>query len=144
MTVYCALSPVSAAILTALQDAAFAALCPGGVYDDVPQTPTYPFLLYAVSEKPIGGLGTKPGVGRTLEIGIRLHVFSQFSGMTEAQAILGQAIRALFAQALTVPGYVVDGGEPFHDDNVALPDELVGSQKVKELVGLFRLYVTEQ
>lgn len=143
MAVYSALSPVSGAIVAALQGAAFAAVCLGGAYDDVPQNPTYPFVLYTVSEKPIGGLGTKPGVGRTLEIGIRLHAFSQFGGMTECQAVLREAIRAMFAQALTVPGYTVDG-EPFHDDNVALPDELVGSQKVKELVGLFRLYVTEQ
>ncbi len=143
MTAYSALSPVSAAIVAALQDTAFATVCPGGVFDDVPQGPTYPFLLYVVDEKPIGGLGTKPGVGRTLEITIRLHVYSQFAGMTEAQAVLREAIRVMFAQALTVDGYKVDG-EPFHDENVSLPDELVGGQKVKELVGLFRLYVTEQ
>lgn len=141
MTYACPLLPVSVAVYRVLQDAAFAALCPGGVFDSVPQAPSYPFLLYEVTEtQQRGGLGTKPGVGTLPEIEIRLHVYSTAGGFRECQQILGKAI-ALLADPPTVSGYA--SWAIFHDQTIPLPDEQIIGVTVQELVALLRLYVQE-
>ena len=140
MTVYSALSPVSAAVYTALNVAALTDLAPGGVGDDIAQLSSYPSVLYEVDESNLGGLGTKPGTGRTMEIGLRLHVFSTYQGFSEAQAVMKKAIE-LLADAPAVTGY--GSWAIFHDDTVPLAAELIAGVKINELVGLFRIYVTE-
>ncbi len=138
MTSYSALSPVSAAVYAALNVAALLALAPGGVGDDIAQGTGYPFVLFEVHEKALGGFGTKPGLGTLPEIDLRVHVFSQFEGYSEAQAVMGQAI-ALLKDPPTVTGYA--SWAIFHDETITLGDQIVAGVKVKELVGMFRLYV---
>jgi hypothetical protein len=138
VTSYSALSPVSAGVYTVLNVAALTALAPGGVCDDVAQSTSYPFVLYEVSEKALGGFGTKPGLKTLPEIGLRVHVFSTFQGWSEAQGVLSVAI-GLLADPPTVTGY--SSWAIFHDETIALADQEIAGVKVKELVGLFRLYV---
>jgi len=140
-TSYSALSPVSAAVYTTLNVAALLALAPGGVCDDVAQRTGYPFVLFDVHEHREGGFGTKPGLGTLPEVDLRVHVFSQFQGFSEAQAVMGKAIE-LLRDPPTVSGY--SSWAIFHDDTLALGDEQIAGVKVKELVGLFRLYVELQ
>ena len=139
MTSYSALAPVSAAIFTALNVAALLALAPGGVGDDIAQGTGYPFVLYEVHETPQGGLGTKPGsAGVVVELDLRLHVFSQFDGYSEAQAVIAKAIE-LLADPPAVSGYA--SVAIFHDEVITLGDQIVAGVKVKELVATARLYV---
>lgn len=144
MTSYSALSPVSAAVYTALNVAALTALAPGGVGDDLGQRVLASdgsfatFVLFEVNETRQGGFGTKPGLKTLPEIDLRVHVFSVFAGMSDAQAAMGKVIE-LLADPPTVTGYA--SWAIFHDETIALADQVVAGVKVKELVGLFRLYV---
>ncbi len=140
MTVYSALDPVSAAIYSTLNVSALTTLAPGGVGDDIAQLTSRPSLLYEVQERNLGGLGQKPGTGRTMEIDIRLHVFSEAQGFIEAQQIMAVAI-GLLRDAPAVTGY--GSWAIFHDDTIPLADEEIAGVKVKELVSIWRLYVTE-
>ncbi len=138
MTSYSALSSVSAGIFAALNVAGLTALAPGGVGDDIGQNTGYPYVLYEVSERAMGGLGTKPGVGQLPEIDLRVHVFSQYEGMKEAQAVMDKVMQ-LLADPPSVTGY--SSWAIFHDETINLGDQIVNGVKVRELVGLFRLYV---
>lgn len=142
---YLSLSPVSVGVYTALNVAAMTALCPGGVHDDVPQNTTFPFLLYEVAEvEQWGGLGTKPGRGALPLIDLRVHIYTKTGGPRVAQLAMAKAIELLVApSAISVTGYTVAGLEPFYDETILLPDELIAGQKVQELVSRFRLYVEE-
>jgi hypothetical protein len=116
---YLSVGPVSRALYAIFQDAAFVALCPGGVTDSLPQDPTYPCLLFTVSEgKQLGGLGTKPGrAGALPEVVIRLQVLTQYGGETQAQTVMAAAIALVTADnAFTVEGYTVCGIDAYLDD----------------------------
>jgi len=138
VTAYLSLSPVSVAIYATINVAAVTDLATGGVHDDIPQTPTFPFVWYEVSERDIRGFGT----GGFPEVEIRVHVFSQFEGMAEAQSILKQVITLLRDATLTVTGYA-QAGKVFYDETVLLPDEQIIGVKVHEAVAMFRAYVEE-
>lgn len=146
MTSYSALSPVSAGIYTALSVVAVTALAVGGVCDDVAQSTAVPFLLYVVSEKSLGGLGSQPGrAGFVDEIALRLHAFTEYQGGKVGQQICDAAIGAVLvafdadAPTVTIVGYRVcdcvwhETSEPFDSD--------VGGVKVKETVSQMTLRV---
>jgi hypothetical protein len=138
---YSALDPVSAAIYTTLNVPTLTALAPGGVSDQVAQHTTFPCVLYEVSERPVGGIGSRPGAGRrTLEMALRLHVFSTYAGMLEAQQVMAACI-GLLSTAPSVTGY--GSWAIFHDDTIPLSDQVVAGVRVNELVANFRLYVSE-
>jgi hypothetical protein len=139
MTSYSALSPVSAGVYTVLNVAALTTLAPGGVGDDIAQGTGYPFVLYEVHERALGGFGTKPGLSQLPEIDLRVHVFSTYQGWSEAQAVMSQVIALLTANPPTVTGY--GSWAIFHDETIALADQVIAGVKVKELVAIFRLYV---
>jgi hypothetical protein len=138
MTSYSALSPVSAGVYTVLNVGALTTLAPGGVGDDVAQGTGFPFVLFEVHEKALGGFGTKPGLGTLPEIDLRVHVFSTFQGWSEAQAVMGKVIE-LLRDPPAVTGYA--SWAIFHDDTIPLADQEIAGVKVKELVAIFRLYV---
>jgi hypothetical protein len=102
VTSYSALSPVSAGVYAALNVAAVTALATGGVGDDLGQrVPLHGRVvrdvraLRGAREAAIGGFGTKPGVsGQLPQIDLLVHVFSQFDGMSAAQAVMNQVIGA--------------------------------------------------
>jgi hypothetical protein len=135
---YLALDAVSAAVYTALNVAALTALVPGGISDALPQAPSFPCLWYEVSERDVRGFGT----GGLPEITLRVHAFSTYEGLLEAQRVNQKVIELLRDQALTVAGYT-QCGRVFYDETVPLPDEVLNGVRVKELVSSFRIYVEE-
>lgn len=138
---YLSLGPVSAAIFTALNVPAFLALCAGGAHDAIPQQTVFPMLLFVVSETAqVGGLGTKPGHGRAPEVTIRFHVYSQYEGLKECQAILAKAIE-LLVEPPAVTGY--SSWAIFHDEPIPVGAEVVAGIEVQELTHRMRLYVEE-
>ncbi len=138
MTSYSALSPVSVGVFTALNVSAVTTLATGGVGDDIAQGTGYPFVLYEVHETAAGGFGTKPGLRQLPQIDLIVHVFSQYEGSSEAQAVMNAVIGAL-ATPPTVSGY--GSWAIFHDETINLGDQIVSGLKVKELVARFRLFV---
>ena len=139
---YLSLSPVSVAIFTALNVSALTNLATGGIHDSIlPQGTTYPCVLFEVSEdQQLGGFGTKPGRGMLPQIGLRLHVFSKYVGMSEAQSVMQKAIQ-LLADPPPVTGY--SSWAIFHDSTIPLPDQVVSGEPVQELVANLRMYVEE-
>lgn len=135
---YSALSPVSAGVLSALNVASVTSLATGGVNDDLPQRTAFPCVLFEVHETALGGFGTKPGTKQLPQIDLMVHVFSQFQGMSEAQAVMDAVIGAL-ATPPTVSGY--SSWAIFHDDTINVGDAIVAGIKVKEIVARFRLFV---
>jgi hypothetical protein len=136
---YSALAPVSAALYGALNVAALTALAPGGVCDDVAQSTGFPFVLYEVTETPRPAFGTQPGIaGASTVVDLRVHVFSQYQGLQEAQGILAKVVE-LLEQPVAVTGF--SSWAIFYDGAIPVGDELVAGVKCKELVGNFRLEV---
>jgi hypothetical protein len=143
MPSFCPLGPVAEAVYGVLVlDPGLMTLAPGGVFGDVPQDPTYPFVWFEVMEdQQHGGFGTKPGRSALPEIDLRIHVFQGDNGtMRDAEAVMARAIE-LLADPPTVAGYA--SCAIFHDQTIPLPDEELNGVKVKELVARFRLYVEE-
>ncbi len=142
---YLALSPVSVGVFNTLNVAAMLALAPGGTHDLLPQNVEYPCVLYEVNVAAQFGIGSKPGNGSPMsEIDLRLHVFTKTGGPKAAQTATAKAIELLVADnAISVSGYTVCGLEPFYDETVYLPDEMIAGQRVQEMVSRFRLYVQE-
>lgn len=138
MPVFSALSPVTAAVYTALNVPAMTALA--GVGDDIAQKTTYPFLLIEVSESVVPTLGTRPGTGRTVEIDLRLHAFAKGDSWKVAQNVAAKAIE-LLATPPAVTGYA--SAAIFHDETMRLDEQVVAGEKVKELVILMRMLLTE-
>lgn len=139
-----ALQPVSAAIFALLNVASLKAAyptgsgCVGGVTDN-PTGTTFPFLWYEVKGTDIGGLGRGPDL---TQIELRLHVFSTWNGMLEAQRIMREAIRLLKYTTPMVSGYTMpEIGRP-HDE-IPLPFEEINGVKVRELVTIWDLFVEE-
>ena len=133
-----ALDPVSAAVYSALNVASLTALALGGITDDAAQGSTYPFVWYEVEERDLRGFGT----GGLPEVRLRVHTFSRYEGMKEAQAVNQQVIALLKDTVLQVLGYAMCG-HVFYDETVTLSDEEINGVKVKELVSAFRIYVEE-
>lgn len=137
-----ALDAVSVAVRSALiASADVTAAAPGGVSDDVPQNPTFPFLLYEVSERFDGSIGTKPGSGAQYEIALTLHAYAQAAasgGMKLCELLISAAILAL-KDPISVIGF--SNWAHFHDETIPVGDELVAGIKVKEVVGKMRLEV---
>jgi hypothetical protein len=140
------LQPVSVGIFARLNVAslkgaypATGAGCTGGVFDRVPQGATFPNLFYEVSGRDLGGLGQGPDV---TQIELRLHVFSTYGGMAEAQRIMREAIRLLKYAEPTIAGYVMP---PINrpSDEIALPFEVVNGVAVVELVTMWDLFAAE-
>lgn len=137
---YLSLSPLSAAIYTALNVADMNALVGTRIYDDVPRNPTYPFVWFEVLEpRDAGGFGMNAVMPEVL---IRVHAFTQYQGEKQGQQILQKAIELLRHQSLTVSGYA-QAGHVFHDETIPLRDQEIEGQKVQEIVALFRTYLDE-
>lgn len=135
MPSYSALSPVSVAVFTALNVAALTDTATGGVRDDVPQNPTFPFVFYEVQEDDLGGFGSSPHFA---EVELRVHVFSVQETLAQAQTIGAKVVELLRNVSLTISGYT-HAGKVFYDRTVLLGDELLNGIKVHELVVFFRI-----
>lgn len=136
---YLSLGPVSVAVYALLNVAGMTALVSSRIYDAVPQAPTFPFVFYEVREnRDIRGFGT----GGFPEVQLRVHAFSQYEGMKEAQSIIQKAIELLRDQALSVTGYN-HAGLIVYDETVPLSDEVINGVACRELVASFTIWVEE-
>jgi len=138
---YSSLDAVSSAVYSTLNVASLLALAPGGVGDAIEQTTGFPCVLYVAQEKSVGGLGTRPGTGRTMQVDLRVHVFSNYQGLYEAQQVMSKVVE-LLTTTLSVAGYTAVP-YPFHDDTIPLGNEVVAGVVVRELVSNWRLFVSE-
>ncbi len=114
--------------------------CVGGV-TDAPgsQGLTFPLLWYEVASHDIGGLGQGPDLA---QLELRLHVFSTYSGMSEAQRVMDEAIRLLKYTTPTAAGYrMVQIGRP--TDEIPLPFEVLNGVAVRELVTIWDLFAED-
>lgn len=142
MSVYSALSPISTGIFTALNVASLLALAPGGVHDALPQNTAFPCVLFEVSDEDASTFGARPGsgAGSMVTVRLRCHVFSQYAGMKEAQAVMAK-LRQLLSTPPSATGYHV--WEIFPRPTVPLANEELAGVPVRELVGDWLLYVEE-
>lgn len=141
---YSALAAVATAIAAALDVPTVLALAPGGVYSHIPQTTTFPCLRFGVAAdaQRYSGLGTAPGAGQLSEIDLRVHLYSAYEGVTELHALL-----ELVVQQLRLPLTVVGHGSwaSFYDRATPIDGgDVIGGERVSELVAFFRLYVEQQ
>lgn len=134
------LSPIAAAVFTKLNVASMTALVGSRIYDDVPRSPTYPFVwIETFSPSDRRGFGT----GGMPEVLIRVHAFSTYQGEKEAQTIIGKAVDLLRDQAISASGYE-QAGLVFNDEpDLNLQDQAIEGVKVQERVALFRTYMKE-
>lgn len=131
------LGPVSAAVYGVLSgDSTLSTAVGGRIYDDVRQGATFPYVWYEAREREARGFGT----GTLPEVEVRVHVFSAYRGAKEAQDILDRVIVLLRDTSLTVAGFD-HCGKVIYEETVPVTDEDVNGVKVRELVGLFRLWV---
>jgi hypothetical protein len=138
---YLSLDPISAAIYTTLNVASLLALAPGGVYDGVPLSITYPFVLFEVSEQTqVGAFGPGTNYGSRPEVRVRVHVFTIDIGFQTANQIM-QKVVELLTPAPTVSGY--NCWAIFKEESTPLSGQVVAGRPVNELVTDFRLYVEE-
>lgn len=134
------LSAIATALYAALNVDDLLALAPGGVHDDVPQAPTFPFVLLDLQATFTGGLGTTWSRGNGCwELPLRLHIYSQYEGWQEAQHILS-GIVTLMDAGLPMDGSDYTVSATFNDDAIQLPDQLIAGVKCKELVLNARIY----
>lgn len=134
-----AAEPVSEAVFALLQDAAVQAALPGGLHDDVPANPGFPFGWYEIASE-IDRRGF--GGGGLPELELRTHVFSLFAGKAEAQAANRLIVGVLKDAAIMVTGYR-QCGTVFYDQTIPIPDGELDGVKVHEIVSFFRVYVEE-
>jgi hypothetical protein len=133
---YSALAPVSAALYGALNVAALTALAPGGVCDDVAQSTGVSVRAVRGDRDAAAGVRHAARDRRRLarSIDLRVHVFSQYQGLQEAQGILAKVVE-LLEQPVAVTGF--SSWAIFYDGAIPVGDELVAGVKCKELVGTF-------
>lgn len=138
---YSALGPVAQAVFHVLiTNSTLTALAVGGIYDELPQNPTYPCVSYEVSATEQRGLGT----GSLPEVELRTHVFSVYGGLTEAREIDRLIIGTLRDVALPVDATLYRTcGLAFWDTTTPLPAVELNGVPVHELVSIFRVYVEE-
>src|SRR5438105_3498718 len=137
---YSALPPASEAIFAVLQDAALLAVLTGGVVNDVPQLPTYPFCWMELSESERRGFGT----GELPEMELRTHFYARRGGTLAVIAELQQANRLARAVLqdiqLTVTGYQMCGHTFWRSTSAPLVEELNGVP-VWEIVSQYSFWV---
>ena len=140
---YSAISPVSAAVYTALNVAALTDLAPGGVGDVIPQGNVRPYVFFEVSNPAQhGGFGTYPGHGDVPELEVRIHAISDQPNVSEAQGLVAMAIGLLFEATLVVNGYQVCSDKPMPDIQIVnLGDQVIANVVVHEEVAIVRLIV---
>lgn len=132
------LDPATAALYTALNVAAFSALCPGGAVDAVPVAPNYPYAWFTLRDDP-RGLSTFGRLGADVEV--RLQVYDvegpEVTGTKRIDLVLDKAAELLHHQEPAVTGWTTElleylGSFPLGN----LQDE--ASRLIRTKVGIFR------
>lgn len=127
-----ALDPVMAGAITALDVASFLALCPGGVWDEVPPETDYEYAWITLREDP-RPLSTFGALLTLVEM--RLHVYSVRSGTKQLDLILSEAARLLHHTKPALTGWTTEFLRFI--GSYATPDVEIGGQRVHQKVGMF-------
>ena len=131
-----ALGPVGEAIYAILQDATLQAAATGGVYGDVPEEPSYPFVWFELlGDEDIRGFGT----GEIPEIELRVHANSLLQTASEAQNVCGYAEAVLRDATLTIDGYT-QAGKVVYRNSVKLPNQTLFGVKTYEVVDIYTIW----
>jgi hypothetical protein len=134
-----ALSAVQAGVYTALTtDATLLTLVPGGIWDHVPQDPTWPYVrIGELREEPRDTSGTQ-----RRRVAITLHAWSQYHGRAEVLAIVDRIIALLRETTITLTGWTHE--DTTHDateaDEPLILDDAI---EVQHALTDFTVYVTE-
>lgn len=131
------LTPIASALYEALNVDSLKALALGGVFDDVPVNPTFPFVLCTIDATFTGGLGTNWSTQGCWELPFRIYIYSQYAGWQEAQGILAEVV-SLIEGGLAANGF--DISATFNDTAHEFADQLIAGVKCKELVLSGRIY----
>ena len=137
---YSVLQPVAEAVFAVLgTSATLAAALAGGVHGTLPPSVTYPCLwVETFDERDIRGFGT----GGLPEIELRLHTYSRYGSLSEAQEGNRIAVGLLKDAALTITGYT-QAGRAAYRNSVTLQDELLAGLRVHEIVSIFTIWADE-
>ncbi len=137
---YSALGPVAEAVFAPLvTDATLAAALSGGIHGTLPDDVTYPCQWVEVfDERDARGFGT----GGFPEIEVRLHTFSTYGSMSEAQEANRLAVGLLKDATLTITGYT-QAGRMTYRGTVPINDEEINGVRVHELVSTFTVWAEE-
>jgi hypothetical protein len=133
-----ALSAVHAAVYAVLKnDATLTTRAPGGVWDHVPQDPTWPYVrLGGFVEDPDDTFGRQ---GR--KVSFVVHAWSQYAGVAEGYTIIDRVIALLRYTALTVTGW--QHGDTRHITSEVDEPMLVDDVQVQHVWAEFEVLVSE-
>ena len=135
-----ALPAIWTAIFTALDVASITTTLGCGVYDQVPQPPTFPYLRVSAPTETRQDTFGKAGKDCTIQV----HIFTAsdgYEGGPRAQAILSQVIALLHYVAFSVSGHDLLACQ--YEQGIDAGDDDVNAQLVKHYVATFRIQVME-
>jgi len=132
-----ALEPASEAVYTLLNVTAMTNLATGGVYQDVPQDTAFPYLAFEVRETDTNGT-----LGQIFyQVGVDVHVWSQYEGNQEADRIVSKAVELMTYQTPSMSNFTAI--LIVHDGSNAFPDLDINGVATKHLVSEFTMTVSE-
>jgi hypothetical protein len=128
-------------------DATLLASATGGVFMDVPSSPSFPLVWVELQQdREHGGFGSMPGRLDKPGIELRLHVYQSEGGtLRTAQVIMARLVALVWNDSapLSPVGYTVISGKPLPNaQTFQLSDQELRGFKVKETV-LMADYVLE-
>jgi hypothetical protein len=132
-----AIDQVTDAVHGALDVSGMTALATGGVYTNVPQAPTFPYVR--VGQPTENRMDTMGRAGKT--VSIQVHIFSDNTGPTQAAGILSKAIELLHYQALTVSGHSTMAVQ--YQTGFDAGDEVINGVTVYHYVAIFDVIVQQ-
>ena len=132
-----ALEPAAEAIYGLLNVSAMTTLATGGVYQDVPQDTSFPYLAFEVRENDTNGT-----FGQIFySMGVDIHCYSQYEGNQQADTIINKAVQLLTYQTPSMSNFTALF--LIHDGSSNLPDIDVNVVPTKHLLAEFTLTVSE-
>lgn len=133
-----ALTAVHAAVYSVLKnDASLTTLAPGGVWDHVPQDPTWPYVrIGGVVEDPEDTMGRQ-----ARRVTLIVHAWSQYAGVSQAYGIIDRVIALLRYVALSPTGW--EHGDTRHITSEVDEPQLVDDVQVQHVWAEFEVLVSE-
>ena len=123
------------AVIAMLNVAGFTAVCPGGVFDRVPQGTAAPYTRVVTREvsSPYSTFGAL-----NFQCEIRLHIYSQYAGTKELDAITAEGAALLHHQTYDVSAKGWQIGQIDYVEANEQPDVLIGDVQTAHRVAIFQ------
>ena len=132
-----ALEPVSEAVYGLLNVSAMTTLATGGVFQDVPQDTAFPYVAYELTESDTAGT-----LGQIFyQMGLDVHVWSQYEGNQQAERIISKAVELLTFQTPAMTNFTTL--LITHDGSNSFPDLDINGVATKHLLAEFTVIVSE-